>query len=678
MAKEKQDLLSRIENELKELNTSEDKYKKIHEEKLNALKMSLQQYNEPTSDILFLVNKQLEQYEELKKIKLDPKAKKNKKPEAYNQRDVVSLKPVSKWTQEDEKVLLEHNRIFQTGVLGRPAIDLISDAKLAGEDWITDFCCPTAEAALIMHLAKEMVITYKVGESDLDNKTQEAYQWLLENNTNIINELNDAIEEKFLANAPQAETLENLAKHRLVNTNNNRKKNNLPELPINDDSINAAKRIELDIVRKKITHEVANQYIQKQKQQMQESSLSLELKSLVDTNKDFCFLGAAGSGKSSVTGQFLQDDAKKDYIILATDNYRAFTMPWFKGNKKDAGKNAFAETQDFAYMIKELVIEALQSKQKSESQRPNIIFDGITLGDSEKRLLQTENITSIVAAYAPAGYQGIAERADQRAKDANAAPADKGRFVNTTALFEGHASASARLLTSVPASTIIYDTNVERGAKAIEIGKIDPKTNTIEIRNLKAMSEFFNKVNLNTEAINEVDLVFNSKDSLNLLSTHPENKAKAILELVPATKYKPAFTIKMLDEDGKEYAELTSVNGAVKLNVSNEDVFNKKALPEIDTVEGSVLRAITRQVAQGGVKKSLNLVSTLGDKVSFKHSIKKILAYDTPKVKSTKKIRELAVTVSNLLAESRRTNTMSKKAPKKSLQKFYDKKPNSR
>ena len=110
-------------------------------------------------------------------------------PEAYNQRDVLTLKPLNQWTQEEELVHLEHNRILQPWFATRTPEELIKNAKLTGEDWLTDICCPSIQGALAIHLAKEMVVTYKVGEDDLDQQNQKAYKLLLENNPNIKNQL---------------------------------------------------------------------------------------------------------------------------------------------------------------------------------------------------------------------------------------------------------------------------------------------------------------------------------------------------------------------------------------------------------------------------------------------------------------------------------------------------------
>ncbi len=587
-------------------------------------------------------------------------------PEAYNQRDVLTLKPLNQWTQEEELVHLEHNRILQPGFATRTPEELIKNAKLTGEDWLTDICCPSIQGALAIHLAKEMVVTYKVGEDDLNIQNQKAYKLLLDDNPNIKSKLEAKINEKLTENTPPATELEGLARARLQQNNENRIRNNLPELPITEERINAAKAIELDLIRKKFTSEIVDEYIQEQRPRIS-SALDLKLKDVIKPgqNRDFSFLGAAGSGKSTISRQFLSDSQKENCIIVATDNYRAFSIPGSNEHEKNAGKNVFAKTQDLAYMVKELVQKDISTKT---SGRPNIIFDAVTLDSGTKKLLQQGIVTSAVAAYSGApGLVGIAERADYRARDESASPADKGRFVHTTSLLEGHANASSRLLTSVPdkAITTIYDTNVERGQPAIDIGTINTSTNTMQIKDLRVMSEFLNKKNLNAEAIHQVDLIYNTKNPLNLLSTHPENKAKAILDLVPETRFKPAFTIKMMDKQGIEYAELTSVNGAVKLNVLNTTIFNEKALSE--TIEGGVLRAITRQVEKGGLEASFNTAFDKGDKNSFKESATKLgvgITDKEPKVKKESFIKKLSAQITDKLAQHKPMNPMQTKPPK--------------
>lgn len=285
-------------------------------------------------------------------------------------------------------------------------------------------------------------------------------------------------------------------------------------------------------------------------------NISLEKKDVYSLGEshDFSFLGAAGSGKSTVSRQWLTEAEKTNYAIIATDNYRAFTMPRTEEHElRETNKNVFTRTQDVAYMVKELVQERLDQCVEV-GERPNIICDCVTLDHKMQALLKQGEAISVVAAYAgEPGFLGIAERADARARDTGAAPADKERFVNTSSLLEGHANASARLLSSIPTAvkTDIYDTNVARGEKPIKIATIDPEAHTMEISDLRVMSEFLNKRNINKEAVNPVDLILSKETGF--LVTHPEMKAKSIIDLVAATKHKPAYNIILKDKNDVPY-----------------------------------------------------------------------------------------------------------------------------
>ena len=141
-------------------------------------------------------------------------------------------------------------------------------------------------------------------------------------------------------------------------------------------------------------------------------------------------MGAAGSGKSTISKDLLAGKDLTDQVIFSPDNYRAVNLPSAPEHPSPIGHNRFIETQDAAYLTKKLVEDSLRSMSK-RNQRPNIIFDGITLQDPIKSLIAEGSLTSAVAAFAPSGYAQIAERAEARAFNQSAAPADKDRFVNT-------------------------------------------------------------------------------------------------------------------------------------------------------------------------------------------------------------------------------------------------------
>jgi hypothetical protein len=544
-------------------------------------------------------------------------------PESYNQRDVMGLKPVSAWTAAEEQLHKEHNRILQPGFATRSAAGLISDARLIREDWLTDVCCPTPKASLTMNIGKEMVLNYKVSDESLNTECHKVYEAILKTRPNIEKDIEKEINKRVSSSAEIAK----MGEEKLAKTNEYLTKNGKTPVPVNEETLGAAQRIVADIERKKITNEVVSKFVKDDLKTLA-STLELEPKPVQDKNKDYSFLGAAGSGKSTISRQFLSDEQKKEYVIFATDNYRAFTVPGTDRHEEKSTKDVFTRTQDVAYMVKELVQEEL----KASGRRPNIIFDAISLDNDMKKMLSKGELISVVAAYSgEPGHVGIVERADTRARDQAAAPADKGRFVNTTALLEGHANASARLLSSIPdnATTVIYNTNVERGAPPVEIGKINTATKVMEVSDLRVMSEFLNKRNLNVEAVNQVDLIYNSKNPLNTLSTHPENKAKTIIDLVPEGRFKPAYTIQVEDKESKKpYIELMpDKDGKVKLNILDTKTFNEKS--GSDTIEGALLRSITRQVEKGSLEASFNAAFEKGDKQSFSESAMKIANINT-------------------------------------------------
>ncbi len=126
-------------------------------------------------------------------------------------------------------------------------------------------------------------------------------------------------------------------------------------------------------------------------------------------------------------------------------------------------KDVFIRTQDMAYLIKELVQNEIDLKIEQNQCRSNVICDCILLDNQMRKWVSQGHVTSVIAAYrGEPGYVGIAERADSRAHDPKASLADKGRFVETTALLKGHALASQHILSSIPqhAITTVFDTGV--------------------------------------------------------------------------------------------------------------------------------------------------------------------------------------------------------------------------
>lgn len=558
-----------------------------------------------------------------------------KHPEAYNHRDVLGLQAATKWTISEEALHKTHNRILQPGFLDRAPEQFINDAKIAKVEWLTDFCCPSVKASLMLNISAEIVVKYKVTEEALNEKAQEMFQAVLKENPELEAKIQKKINE-------QVKILENDSSLKAQVEEYIEKKNaelaQKKQMPIDKTPENqkAIGRMLISQKKKDITNQFVNEELQKILPQIAES---LELKEKdtyqIAETKNYSFLGAAGSGKSTIARQWLNDETKANYAILATDNYRAFIMPDTQEHEKqkdekEKTKDVFTRTQDMAYLVKELVYKRLSDMDKA-GERPNIIFDGVTLEWPARQLIQDKgNITSVIAAYTgEPGFVGIAERADARAKAETAAPADKGRFANTTALLQGHATASASLLSNIPnkTETKIYDTNIERGSTPPVIATIDSTNHIMEISNLRVMSEFLNKRNINTEAITPVGLILDgqkgqikpegNKDVIGILMTHPEMKAKSILDLVPKVEsngrtVKEPYTIVLKDKEEKPYLELkANGEGRVEYEILDNDIFMQKM--HANTIESSVLRATVRQIELGSLEKSLEQVYNKGD-----------------------------------------------------------------
>lgn len=529
------------------------------------------------------------------------------KLDAYNHRDVMSLTPLSKWSFLEENIQKTHNRILQPGFMHRDAYSVINDAKMTGTEWLTDVCCPSAQAATMIQISKEMVVNYQVEESDLNTKAHAVYVSLI-NDTATLRAIEEEVDEKIRAFSEERVTLEEAARS-MLNRNLS-----INYAAMTEEQLEAAKNLVLDMERRKMLDFIVSKMV---KSHLIEnaSTLGLRAKTRYDigTTHDFVFLGAAGSGKSSLVQQYVSDGSpskktdKIDCVILATDNYRAFTLPGAEAHEALQTKDVFIKTQDIAYMVKEQVEIEIEKGMKQDQKRPNLICDCITLDKTTRQLLAQNDperggvLISVVAGYrGEPGYVGIAERTDSRARNPDADPANKGRFIETTSLFKGHVYASQYLLSSIPENTIteVFDTDFdrERGVNPIKIAIIDSKNHTLDITNLRRFSEFLNKKNINVEAQHPVELILKRRRirEEKPLVTAPENKAKAILDMVTG---KPSYAVTLKDENGTAYASLISDGGEkVRLQVMDLATFKKQA-DRSSSPEAQVLREITRQTA---------------------------------------------------------------------------------
>lgn len=469
-------------------------------------------------------------------------------PTHYNMRSIATLKQLSDWNQTDIENNFRHNRIFQDGFLRRPAAEVFHDAIATKAEWLTDFICPSQEASWRMHIASHLSCFYQVTPEDLDCVTEKVFQVFL---TKIsVEKIEEQIKEKV--DSLSKETVQTYASESFF-------------------------RIQNDKLWKKATDFVIHSHLENlMAEAAQELHINPKPTRPQGENRDHVFLGAAGSGKSSIVRQKLHPSYAETSIILATDNYRAVSFGDVDSKLTD--EQAFIKTQDTAYLIKELIQKNLQSL---DGNRPDVVIDVITLEPWMKALVrENHEKTSVSVACLPAADQ-VPLRAYQRAQDPQSAPADKGRHVNTQSLIEGHRRGSEFLLKGLPThpQITLYNTNT-KDRVARKIAEINNTDHSIAINDLSKMGLFLGKKHLNPNATSEAELYYDLKKDSDRFQYTVKHQAKAILNLISNSgKSEPNHHLILQDENGKNYARVEkNPNGQFELTVLDQSILLQEYL----------------------------------------------------------------------------------------------------
>ena len=516
----------------------------------------------------------------------------------YMHRDVITLKGVSELTSHEIRVHKEINQILQPGVLTRTPSELFNLALSTGNEWLIDIACLTPEAELAKNIAADLVVKYKVAEKDYQKISDEIYDFVLNRSdfADLKMTLQDQMKEKI--SIERNLILQDLREDKPV-----------PRSPRHLEMLKDI--IKEDKERNKISDKSIKDYLTTIRPII-EYTFKLKKKGIVKDIEDISILGAPASGKSTMMSKVLGKKNMEDYIVYSTDQYRAFKLPMLRDqiSPEEIGKNSFVHTQDWAYIIKEEVSLRIKNLQ----ERPNILCDLATFDRSMQGVLSKGKLTSAMAGYSgEAGFVGIAERADARAR-LSASPGDKGRYINTKSLLEAHANGSNYLLTSIPTNTVttIYDT---KKSDAPVMAKIDPKKHTVEIYDLKGMADLINKRNIETSATNPIELLFTKERMmLNMLNTHPDLKARGIMDLVPANpkaRKDNAYDV-IIFHEGEEYMRLS----CDKKN-PNKIIF--------DVTDPQVLKNIGRQTADDKQTKSpFSIEADIAKRILYKIGVEGI------------------------------------------------------
>lgn len=442
----------------------------------------------------------------------------------YQQRHVIGLKGVKDWTATEIQNHKTYNRVFQKEFTDINPDKIIELSLLSKEDWITDWLCPNVEAAAKLNIAADLIVQYQVSADDLNDTAQALLQHIQIVEPKIFDDVSsdvdkalrleakviqkkaqDKFQQKYpVASESAAENADRLAAFVQVETQRRR-------MAIQNEKLAAA----LD----KIMPTIAGQ-------------LSLQPKPIFPRgkNNDFAFLGAPGSGKSTLSNQYISKEDKAKYISLATDDYRGVVI--HEEHEKIPTDQVFLRTQDSAYYIKELV----QKRVENKPQRPNVILDCVSIEYWHKALLEPSKAQMVSTIACLDDISLVPARAYFRAIDEQSGPADKGRQVNTTSLFKTHQDSSTRLLSTLPpgVKSKLFNTNVKRGMQPLSFAEVDLSNGqrVIEVFDLTRLSNFVCKANVNVNAEYPDELYFTKVNDIYKFTFDKHHQAEQVFNMI--------------------------------------------------------------------------------------------------------------------------------------------------
>lgn len=528
----------------------------------------------------------------------------------YQQRHIIGLNGVSQWSPSDTLHHKKYNRILQPEFTDIAPDRIIELAILAKEDWLTDWLCPKVLAAAKLNIAANLIVNYKVSSDDLDTQAQAILEAIQKRDPAFFDKIITDVDNLL---AKEKDSIKKTAEQKF------QQKYPTPAVTPEEDERRLAAFIQLETERKRMA--VQNDMLATALERIApevEALFHLERKPLhaVGQNHDFAFLGAPGSGKSTLSNQYLDKKDKANYVSLATDDYRGISI--LENHEKISTDQVFIKTQDSAYYIKELVQKRLE---KNANTRPDLILDCVSIEGWHKTLLlpSKQNLVSTIACLDDISL--VPTRAYLRAIDEKSGPADKGRQVNTTSLFRSHQDSSTRLLSSLPPGVrnALYDTNVPYGAKPLSFATVDltEGKRTIEVNNLAKLSNFVCKANVNVNAQIPEELYFTTENDTFIYRFDKHHQAEQVFNMIkskpnpvnPAWS-KPSYEM-VLKDNNQDYARITENQyGLLIFNVIDPVIFQRK-LKAHDN-DARALTSLILQINCGSIDKVRTLIEDAG------------------------------------------------------------------
>uniref|UniRef100_UPI00399CB135 zeta toxin family protein n=1 Tax=Legionella anisa TaxID=28082 RepID=UPI00399CB135 len=421
--------------------------------------------------------------------------------EHFNMRHVITLKGFNRWSLQERRLQETYNRILQPNFMEGDIQEQLEHANAAHEEWLTDVLVPKLQTALMLHLSARLITDYQVDTEEVNELAQKLFHEILKSSSHYLQLITNWSEIYALL---EGEDL----RHRCVENAHARMEKIYPSL--SKDSYEYQLKFEscLIMAKNKIQKQLVNQMMSEFLDNnldyfAQQSKLEKKTVYPIAENRHLVFLGPAASGKSTISNQYIKREQRKDYVSLATDDYRGIFMPFTEMFEKQETDQVFIRTQDSAYLISELVEERILAQK---DKRPNVIIDGVTYKPSQKALVEKNNHSVVVCACLDDMSLAV-KRSYDRAKQEESGSADKGRYVNTTSLLHMHKTASINLLISCAPNTTIafYNTNIPRGVTPPLIATVDTHGEKTLIINhdkgsLMYLASFFNKARVNVQA----------------------------------------------------------------------------------------------------------------------------------------------------------------------------------
>lgn len=531
----------------------------------------------------------------------------------YEKRNIMPLKPISTWTEEEVKLQLTYNRILQPEYLEYDRVRLINAAKNTQQDWLTDFVFLKMEAALYFNICADLITYYQVPLEASNELANEIYKKLIKDPQLL--EIQKQVKEKI---SEEKELLRTKAIKMLQKTFPDLKDASADyHLKLSDFIL-----IETGKRRKELTNDYLDLYFsEKIDRLIKEKNILRKPIYSKGLNNDYCILGAAGSGKSTITRKYLNNEDQLKYVALCTDDYRGFYLPATEYQEKHLVEQRFILTQDSAYLVKELIERRLRP-EKSILGRANIYIDGMRLEQFNRELLEhSRSVLSLMACLSNVSV--VPKRVHDRAEYSKS-PADSKRHFNTTSLLASHQMASQRILTCIPdeCKTILYDTNIKIGENPIEMGVIESyqKNPRIFVKDLARFGDYIGKANVNIEADFGGMLFFDRSKSKYHFTYNAFYKAEQILQLIPKSAYQPKEYEILLSHSSEAKEACLRVYqdkvGNFKIDVLHKEHFAELLTNNKNKKQLELIQALIMLVCYG--KRARSEVEVLGKKGAFR------------------------------------------------------------